>query len=128
LINGAAAKVLEHQDRLTKTRPLSEVRIMADANSTGQERPSCEIDCAGRPVVDLENMFERERTERKARQLVALLDLMACAPEQLSMSSDDGAKNLLCLADDLAAEVLNGVTEGKFFGRGQSAGAEVSHE
>ncbi|RQY25349.1 hypothetical protein [Burkholderia stagnalis] len=51
-------------------------------------------------------------TEGKARQLVALLDLMASVPDRLSESRDDGAMWLITLADDLAFDVLEGITNG----------------
>jgi hypothetical protein len=58
-----------------------------------------------------------DSTERKARQLVTLLDLMSCATKPMSIAcGEDGIESLLCLADDLAYEVLEGLT-----------GAEVAH-
>lgn len=54
-------------------------------------------------------------TERKARQLVALLDLMSCAAEPMrDACGPDGIEALLCVADDLAVEVLDSLTSGNF--------------
>ncbi|PYE23138.1 hypothetical protein C7410_10833 [Paraburkholderia silvatlantica] len=59
--------------------------------------------------------MDRYDTERKARQLVALLDLMSCATKSMSMAcGDEGIEILLCLADDMASEVLDGITGGNF--------------
>lgn len=46
---------------------------------------------------------------RTARQLTALLDMLACNPSGFRMLDDEAQESLLCLADNLSYEVMAGL-------------------